>query len=96
MGRRRGRAGWVVHTVKAARELPGDRGTVDSGGPRADGHEYALFRETLVMATDSMASTCYQSSGDSYSYGSIFELDIQSSKPPASLDARPLDFACLL
>jgi hypothetical protein len=41
----------------------------------------------------SMASTCYPPITDSYPYGSIFELGMQSSKPPASPGARPLGFA---
>ena len=41
----------------------------------------------------SMASTCYPPITDSYPYGSIFELGMQSSKPRASPGAQPLGFA---
>jgi hypothetical protein len=40
-----------------------------------------------------MASTCCLPRADSYPYGPIFELDIQSSKPPGFPDAQPLGFA---
>jgi hypothetical protein len=40
-----------------------------------------------------MASTCCQSIADSYPHGPTFELDIQSSNAPASLDAQSLGFA---
>jgi hypothetical protein len=40
-----------------------------------------------------MASTHCLPRADSYPYGPIFELDIQSSKPPVSSDAQPFGFA---
>jgi hypothetical protein len=43
-----------------------------------------------------MVSACYSSIADSYSYGSIFELGIESSKPSASSNAQPLGFVAWL
>jgi hypothetical protein len=43
-----------------------------------------------------MASACCPPISDSYPYGSIFEFDIEPSKPSASPNAQPLSFAAYL
>src|SRR5256885_17152259 len=55
-------------------------------------HSSPCGQPTLI----STASICCPPITDNCSYGSIFEIDMQSSKPPASSDGQPLDFPALL
>jgi hypothetical protein len=57
-----------------------------------------FLRKSLISSCGlatliSMASTCYPPIANNYPYGSIFDLGVQSSTPPASSDVQPLDFA---